>query len=249
MIDGDFTERGSIPAFLIVPFRESDAGKLGTSPDLTLWRHDRMRAFLSWEKAASYSRKKWRKKTHFLILDGIALDDEQVKVRKENGDFWIEGKVYKRHALNLGIPTRRQVSSGGVLCYRTDGGSHLALIQVDRNGILRWEIPKGKIRRRESAAQAALREVREETGIGVPVSAGPRIGQVDYMFRTEDRRLYFKSVYYYLLDAESEGPLTPRSEERIMDARWFTSDNACEIVSFPNLRPILRRAVAGSPYA
>ena len=103
-------------------------------------------------------------------------------------------------------------------------------------------IPKGKIKRHERLREAAIREVREETGLQSPIRAGGPLGLVDYLFVADDGCLYFKTVHYFLLESEDGGALKPRTEEGISDARWFPASNAWEIVSFPNLRPILRRA-------
>jgi len=234
--------KSALPAYLIVPLRLSEAEDLARSPGAMLWEGARVDAFADWEEAAAESRRRWRKKTHFLIFDSFALQEEQVAIKMTNGGFSLEGDIPRRAAVNLGLPTRRQVSAGGVVRCPSSSGGSLALIQVERRGIGRWEIPKGKMRRRESPREAALREVREEIGIQVPLTLRQPIGRIDYLFQAENGRLYFKSVLYYLIEAEEEAPLRPREEEGIVDARWFPLENACEIVSFPNLRPILRRA-------
>ncbi len=233
---------GAVPPFLIVPIKEGTSQSNQIDEAQYLWKDCNMPAFDTWEAAAAFSRKEWRKKTRFLILNGPALIDDRVPIYGENGAYTIEGDVHRRYALNLNQQTRRQISAGGVVrCMGKDGPMH-ALIQVKRKGTLRWEVPKGKIKRHERLRDAAIREVREETGLQSPVHALEALGRVDYLFLADDRHLYFKSVHYYLLETENADPLTPRAEEGITDARWFPVENAWEIVSFPNLRPILRRA-------
>ncbi|MBN1827106.1 MAG: NUDIX domain-containing protein [Candidatus Eisenbacteria bacterium] len=199
-------------------------------------------AFDRWEASSAHARRRWNKKVHQLVLSGPNLADEGIPIRREGEHFRIDGEIHERHVLNLRMPTRRQVSAGGVVRHGTPSSSVLLLIQFDRKGALRWEIPKGKIRRRETCRRAAIREVREETGITVPLLLRDRIGRVDYTFPCGDGRLVFKTVHYYLIEAEREGAVEPRTEEGIRDVRWFSAENAREIVSFPNLRPILRRA-------
>ncbi len=237
---------GAVPPFLIVPIREGAARAMQSSGDERLWKSGKMPAFDTWEAAAAYSRRKWRRKTKFLILNGPAIMDDGIPVFGEKGAYWIEGDVHRRYALNLHMETRRQVSAGGVVRHQTEEGAMHALIQVRRKGTLRWEIPKGKIRRHESLRDAAIREVSEETGLAGRIRSIEPLGKVDYLFLTEEENLYFKTVHYFLLESDSGGELTPRIEEGITDARWFPAGNACEIVSFPNLRPILRRAVKRS---
>lgn len=239
-----YPEDSGLPSYLIVPVRESERLRLLRDADDHLWKKERVLAFDDWEEAAAHTRRRWRKKVHFLLVDGAALDEGRFRLLRENGLLWIDGAVPRRHVLNIDVPTKRQVSAGGVLRYDGGGAPRLVLIQVERNGVLRWELPKGKLRRRESSTRAAEREVREETGIEVPLEVGKPIGRVNYTFHANDGRLYYKTVRYFLLRAGNEGELRPRDEEGIVDARWFPHEIACEIVSFPNLRPILRRASA-----
>jgi ADP-ribose pyrophosphatase YjhB (NUDIX family) len=68
----------------------------------------------------------------------------------------------------------------------------------DRRGRLLWSLPKGHLEEGESAEDAAVREVEEETGIRGRVLAS--LGSIDYWFVAEDRRIH-KTVHHYLLEA------------------------------------------------
>jgi 8-oxo-dGTP pyrophosphatase MutT (NUDIX family) len=58
---------------------------------------------------------------------------------------------------------RKWISAGGVVI---DGRGRVAIVrQRDRKGRWRWTLPKGRIDVGESAAEAALREVYEESGL------------------------------------------------------------------------------------
>jgi 8-oxo-dGTP pyrophosphatase MutT (NUDIX family) len=60
------------------------------------------------------------------------------------------------------LPTLDQVSAGGVV-FRVGEGVEVAIISVGEP--VRWQLPKGLVGARETPEAAALREVREETGI------------------------------------------------------------------------------------
>ena len=68
--------------------------------------------------------------------------------------------------------------------------------RLDRRGRLLWSLPKGHIEAGETAEQAAVREVEEETGIIGRVVAP--LGTIDFWFVAEDRRIH-KTVHHYLL--------------------------------------------------
>lgn len=81
-----------------------------------------------------------------------------------------------------------------------NGGQPLVAVigRKDRRGRLLWSLPKGHLEAGETASQAAVREVEEETGIRGRVLA--ELGTIDYWFVAEDRRIH-KTVHHYLLEA------------------------------------------------
>ncbi len=96
--------------------------------------------------------------------------------------------------------TVRETSAGGLVVDGLDGPPEkrcAALIgRTDRRGRLLWSLPKGHIEEGETPEQTAIREVAEETGIrGVVVA---ELGDIDYWFVTEGRRVH-KTVHHYLL--------------------------------------------------
>src|SRR5262245_33968908 len=53
--------------------------------------------------------------------------------------------------------------AAGCIVYRYDGGAPLILLILDKYG--RWTLPKGHLEPGETEAQAAVREVFEETAV------------------------------------------------------------------------------------
>ena len=98
-----------------------------------------------------------------------------------------------------GLRKVEETSAGGLVVDRSDGAPRAALIgRVDRRGRLLWSLPKGHLEDGETAEDAAIREVEEETGIRGRVLAP--LGIIDYWFVVEDRRIH-KTVHHYLLEA------------------------------------------------
>jgi 8-oxo-dGTP pyrophosphatase MutT (NUDIX family) len=93
-----------------------------------------------------------------------------------------------------------ETSAGGLVVDRSGATPVVALIgRLDRRGRLLWSLPKGHLEAGESAEDAAIREVEEETGIRGRVMA--RLGTIDYWFVAEDRRIH-KTVHHYRLEAD-----------------------------------------------
>ena len=81
------------------------------------------------------------------------------------------------------IPTRKQVSCGGVAFRTHNGHLEVALINVDTEQ--RWQLPKGTLMGEESCEEAALREVLEETGLTTKLLAP--IAKIEYWFYSRYR--------------------------------------------------------------
>ncbi|MGH3610418.1 MAG: NUDIX domain-containing protein, partial [Pseudonocardiaceae bacterium] len=82
--------------------------------------------------------------------------------------------------------TVAETSAGG-LVVDTETGRAAVIGRLDRRGRLLWSLPKGHVEDGETAEQAAVREVAEETGIDSAVMAA--LGSIDYWFVAEDRRV------------------------------------------------------------
>lgn len=134
-----------------------------------------------------------------------------------------------------------ETAAGGVL-YR-DGPQGPEVVvgeQTDRlTGARTHRLPKGKIGRRETLSQAALREVLEETGFSARIVAP--LGRVEYTYR-EDGVDVAKVVHFFLMEWEPGAAATPDGElERIV---WLPIQKACRILTYERERSIVERAIA-----
>ena len=103
----------------------------------------------------------------------------------------------------------------------------------------RWTFPKGLIEEGESARDAALRELAEETGVAGRILG--ELGAVRYFYTRSDKQIVRKQVWFYLVEAQSE-ELRPQVEE-VADARWVTPHEAKQRLAYRNMHPVLGRAM------
>ena len=134
--------------------------------------------------------------------------------------------------------TRTEVSSGGVV-YRegAEGVEVVLAARRTRRGELAWGLAKGGIEADETAEQAAVREVREETGIEAEIEES--LGETRYFYVWEDVRIR-KTVHFFLMRAVG-GDLTDRDDE-MEDVKWFPLERALKRAAYRGERDVLGRA-------
>lgn len=129
--------------------------------------------------------------------------------------------------------------AAGCVVYRRDGaGAPLVLLIKDQYGF--WTLPKGHLDPGESAAEAAVREVCEETGVAGEL--GPYLGEVTYPVTGRRGERYIKRVAFFLMLAHAEA-VTPQAEEGISAARWYPPQEALARNGYRDMGAVLRRAV------
>jgi 8-oxo-dGTP pyrophosphatase MutT (NUDIX family) len=84
-----------------------------------------------------------------------------------------------------------------------------------------WDLPKGKIEQGETAEEAAMREVMEETGIdNLHIKAFLTETFHTYIDPRKNRRIFKKSIWFEMETIKQ--PLKGQKEEDIEDAVWLS---------------------------
>jgi 8-oxo-dGTP pyrophosphatase MutT (NUDIX family) len=135
-------------------------------------------------------------------------------------------------------PTKREVSAGGVVYRRADDGIEIVLAsRRTRRGELAWGLAKGGIEGDESLEDAAVREVREETGLLAEIEAS--LGETRYFYVWEDVRIR-KTVHFFLM-RYTGGDIDDRDDE-MEEIRWFPLERALKRAAYRGERDVLGRA-------
>ncbi|MEI8308727.1 MAG: NUDIX hydrolase [Chloroflexales bacterium] len=131
-------------------------------------------------------------------------------------------------------------AGGVVFCYGPNQGPLILLI-CDKYGV--WTLPKGHLEDGENEADAAVREIAEETGIVCEL--GDLLHRMVYpIFKHDVWR--DKQVAYFLARATYLPP-TPRHDEGITAACWLPPGEALARISYSQVRDVVRRAIARIP--
>lgn len=137
-----------------------------------------------------------------------------------------------------------EISAGIIIYRKTKDGPRFLLLY---NSGSYWNFPKGKLEG-ESNFKAALREVREETGLL------PEELRFRHWFKVRDEFMFmrnkqevFKTVTYYL--AETNNPVVKvkmstedRSKEQHYGYGWFLYRDALRMLIHPNLKKNLKKS-------
>ena len=154
----------------------------------------------------------------------------------------------------------REISSGGVVVRRRDGIWWMAAIELPSGTPAAATpgqravspkikavlcLPKGLIDPGEKPLEAALREVREETGINaVPVV---KLGDSKYVYARTwgDGERVFKIVSFYLLRYESGriDHITDAMRVEVARALWLRLEDAPKLLAYRGEKQMARKAL------
>ena len=131
-----------------------------------------------------------------------------------------------------------EFSAGGLVVDLGGAVPHGALIgRTDRQSRLLWSLPKGHIEAGETAEEAAVREVREETGIDGDIIG--ELGTIDFWFVAEGRRIH-KTVRHYLLRRVA-GELSDADVE-VAEVAWVALPDIRTRLAYPDERSLVDTA-------
>jgi 8-oxo-dGTP pyrophosphatase MutT (NUDIX family) len=133
-----------------------------------------------------------------------------------------------------------EISAGGLVIDKS-GTKGLLIGRIDakdqnRERLL-WSLPKGHIEEGESPEEAALREVKEETGIESEISKS--LGVIDFWFMAGGKRIH-KTVHHFLF-REKGGRISPQVSE-VDDVRWFPLEEIVDRLAYPDEKKLIARS-------
>jgi 8-oxo-dGTP pyrophosphatase MutT (NUDIX family) len=157
----------------------------------------------------------------------------------------------------------REFSAGGVVLRRISGEWHIAAIEPEKEGSetasppsppararrkaprkVVLALPKGLIDEGEKPADAAIREVREETGVTARLVS--KLTDIKYVYVRSwgDKQRVFKIVSFYLLRYESGriDDVTSEMRVEVRRALWLPLEEAPMKLAYGGERQVVRKA-------
>lgn len=129
----------------------------------------------------------------------------------------------------------REATAGGVIYRQRNGRLQILLIQ---DALDRWTIPKGHIEPGETAQEAAIREIAEETGMN-NIKPIVWLGKVHFNYKRENTLVMITQQVYLFKALGDTDALVP--EDWMNDIAWHDYEEAVELVDYPDIKKIITR--------
>ena len=100
----------------------------------------------------------------------------------------------------------------------------------------KWDLPKGKIEKKEILIDGAVREVMEETGVK-DLIVKKNLNHTFHLF-SRNGSYKLKKTYWYLMTTSYEGILEPQLDEGISIVEWKTKEEVPDLMenAYQNIR-------------
>lgn len=167
-----------------------------------------------------------------LTCDGVQRIVSESAFTKTVKPFLLQLEAGKRKSLQLQAHSASRAFEQLKTCYDQFIVAAGGLVKNDRGELLlifrhgKWDLPKGKVEAHEQTDTAAVREVREETGL-------QKIALLSEFQRTyhtyvQGGKRVLKETVWYLMRAQS-GALVPQHDEGITRVEWVGEGASKEV--------------------
>ena len=136
----------------------------------------------------------------------------------------------------LQIATVITRSAGGLVTRKTKQGN-IEILIIHREHKNDWSLPKGKVKRKETSEQAAIREVYEETGFHCKTRDEEELTSFLYI----DSSNRTKEIRYWKMEIEDESIMNPFQGNKEVDIiKWVSKEIALEMLTHERDRQLIR---------
>jgi len=113
---------------------------------------------------------------------------------------------------------------------------------IFRNG--KWDLPKGKIEKKESVKTAAIREVEEECGI-TELSILKKLSTTYHTYFLEEKQI-LKPTYWFEMQCNDTSKLKPQTEEGITDVKWLSKNELQQVYdnTYDSIKEVMKEIMS-----
>jgi 8-oxo-dGTP pyrophosphatase MutT (NUDIX family) len=175
------------------------------------------------EQVIEYTSVKQLKKT----FQAFEEDNHQIKLVIWSGK---EDSDWKQDFFHL----FKSVDAAGGLV-KNEKGKMLFIFRIGK-----WDLPKGKLAKNETPEEAALREVKEETGL-LELRITGSLPSTFHIYTRKGKQI-LKQTYWFEMEAKSAQSLIPQTEEEISEVRWIGREDLKTVLSntYESIRELMK---------
>jgi 8-oxo-(d)GTP phosphatase len=131
-----------------------------------------------------------------------------------------------------------EIFAAGAVCWR-EVGKDLMVAIIHRGRYQDWSFPKGKVDSGETLAEAAVREIKEETGLKVKL--GVPLSTVSYPIDKGKTKV----VHYWATKVSDKAVANSKfkPDEEVSEVVWVKADQAFEKLSYKHDRELLQEVL------
>jgi len=182
-------------------------------------------------------------------LDGIKLKDDVLVVGaseqyiKSCIDSFSKQRVKKLDSITFLVEDLEEVEKfikGQFKIIKAAGG----VVEKDRKILLiyrlgKWDLPKGKLNKKEGPKEGAVREVEEECNIRV--SLHEKVCDTWHTYTRNGKKI-LKKTHWYRMGCIDDVDLSPQLEEDITEVRWMPREEVIPALynSYNSIREVVR---------
>ncbi|MFT2010854.1 NUDIX hydrolase [Pontibacter sp. 13R65] len=152
------------------------------------------------------------------LIDKLVRLMEVKKLKKLDSLTLVADKI-KKIMLHLKDQFKIVKAAGG-LVVKDD-----KILMIYRLGT--WDLPKGKLNKKEKVKEGALREVEEECNIKVEIVG--KLPKTWHSYAYKGNKI-LKKTSWYLMNCTDDSLMKPQAEEFIEEVRWMTIEEVKEVL-------------------
>lgn len=153
-----------------------------------------------------------------LLIDRLVRLMEVKKLKKLNSLTLVAEKK-KRLIDHLKDQFKIVRAAGGLVI--KDG----KILMIYRLGV--WDLPKGKLEKKEKVREGAVREVEEECNIKVEVLE--KLPKTWHSYAFKGKKI-LKKTSWFLMECTDDSLIKPQAEEFIEEVRWMTPEEVLAVL-------------------
>lgn len=176
--------------------------------------------------------------------------DESIELAKEfggetTGKFvnGVLGAVYRE----LGEPGKDSISKpqvktsnkAGAFVYAEHEGKVYAAMILDIFGY--WTMARGAVSENELAEEAAIREVKEELGLG-NLEIRDKLGEYVYVSHNPDEGKVNNNIQYFIAKT-NYSPIVLEKSDGIVEGKWFAIEDLKDLKIYKDMRSLIDIAI------